>query len=84
MIPQSEIENSPAPSPQSLPRALHTKGNTSDGNLQKVKYIRLPVGCAAPFLEKAGLKEVERVDVRITQADGFLEHGLAFEQVIRA
>ena len=89
--PQSEIENpkskipqSLAPSPEPLPRALHTKGNTSNSNLQRVEDIRLPVGSAAPFLKEAGLKEVERVDVRITQADGFRQDGLAFEQVIRA
>ena len=82
--PKSKIPQSLAPSPQHLTRALHTEGNTPDGNLQKVEDIRLPVGCAAPFFEEAGLKEVERVNVRVAQADGFRQHGLAFEQVIRA
>lgn len=38
----------------------------------------------APFVEEAKLKEVQRVNIRIAQADGFRENGLALEQVARA
>ena len=38
----------------------------------------------APFFEESKLQEIQRINVRIAQADGFREHRLALEQMTRA
>ena len=61
------------------PRTLHSKRNAAHGDLEQAQDFFLRLARAAPFVEEAKLKEIQRVNVRIAQADGFREHRLALE-----